>query len=185
MNYPPQFRPPRKGTSNLMGCFMAIAIVVGSFVALAIVVAVFAHRTSAVVATGVDAGADPTEEEIMSAIAINSANEADAAAQANAAREAKLRAGCRLKPAQPIFLLSYDDERDRCHQEMQASRTARDTELSFPSPDEDTPTLTTTDGCKLDYESWAEGKNAFGVVVRTRYRCTLDPRTGLFTTKTL
>lgn len=112
--------------------------------------------------------------------ALDAERKADEARQ-EAARSA-VRKGCRLKPEAPVFVLADDDLRDRCHSLIRESVKVPGSE-SFPI--EGPPALTSDDGCNRIYASQFTAKNAFGVEVRTRYRCTLDPRSGNVSVKTI
>lgn len=93
---------------------------------------------------------------------------------------------CRLKPAQPVFVLSDDDIRTRCHilidENMKVPGSG-----DFPSERDDPGGngFKSDDGCHRIYNSYVDAKNAFGVKVRTQYACTFDPRSGDFTAKTM
>ncbi len=52
-------------------------------------------------------------------------------------------------------------------------------------PEENEQGLSTVDGCRFFFDSYVDAQNAFGVKVRTRYRCTYDPKVGLASYKVL
>ncbi len=52
-------------------------------------------------------------------------------------------------------------------------------------PEENEGGLQTFDGCRQFFDSYVDAQNAFGVNVRTRYRCTYDPKVGLASYKVL
>ncbi len=102
------------------------------------------------------------------------ANAADAEAQRLAVVETAVRKGCKLKASAPVFVIPDDDVRARCKVLVKEGMTAPSSaEFSY----EATP-LVSDDGCNRTYASSVEGLNAFGVKVRTAFRCTFDPRTG-------
>lgn len=101
---------------------------------------------------------------------------ASAAASAKAANESFFREHCKLKPNQEVFPADDDKVRDRCRDEVRDHRTVRGS-VSF---DDQSPEITTDDGCNRIVSSTFEGKNAFGVEVRNRYVCSYDPRFGLY-----
>lgn len=55
-----------------------------------------------------------------------------------------------------------------------------------PLPSEqETHGMNSADGCRYSLDSYVDAKNALGVKVRTRFRCTFDPTTGTVGYKTL
>lgn len=107
---------------------------------------------------------------------------ADAAAKAkeefDEAQRDAVRRGCKLKPNTPVFIVEDDDHRIQCQLLMRESMKVPSS-ATFPNKSEDPGIpFVSDDGCNRTYASWVEGKNAFGVEVRSRYECTLDPRTG-------
>lgn len=115
----------------------------------------------------------------------NAAYLADAAAHdaaEKAAKEAELRKQCKVPEAGAIFIAYSDQMRDRCHDLIRDSLKVPGSS-DFASESDEMKDWVSYDGCSKTYRSYFDAKNAFGVKVRTRYECTFDPRTGLYSTK--
>ncbi|MDX6480340.1 MAG: hypothetical protein QOG85_850 [Gaiellaceae bacterium] len=186
MNYPPQYPPqpyyPQPAPKKGLGCLAWGGIIgVGGIVLLGVFCVALAKL-------------GPTEEQrkkrdeanaaASASAAASAAIAADAAAQANLQFENAVRKGCKLAPTKEVFTVPDDALRERC-QDMVREGLKVPGSGDFPSDREDSKTLTSDDSCNRTYTSWVDAKNAFGVKIRTRYACTFDPRTGLFSYKVL
>lgn len=148
------------------GCLIALIVVgcvsVGSCVAFGVLVAAVGTKS-------------PKQQEREQQIAAQLAS-------ANAAREKehedRMRAACK-RDSGPLFFADDGDIRAQCRARVQAS-------LKAPSSakfDYAETTLLTTDQCNRIFESSVEAQNPFGVMLRTPFTCTYDPRTGDYALK--
>lgn len=163
-----QWPPPRAPQKKGIGCVGWGVILLGAGFVLLLVVTAFIPRK----------GPSAAEERRLI-----EANEADAAAQRMRAIEEEWRKGCKTKPPEPLFVVLDSDLRDRC-EAMISERLKVPGSGSFPSEREQPTALVSNDNCTRIFQSYVDAKNAFGVKVRTRYECSFDPRTGLYSTKT-
>ncbi len=179
MNYPPppQWGPPQPPARPRIGCggllFTAIAL---PFVCLL--------GFCGYVFSGVGAPKTAAEKDAEAQLqAENAANREDAAVQLAKRQEpwkAKTRTACGLKPDAPIYPASTRELAKMCvdlvKDGLKVPGSGKFPEL--PSESE-TGGLVTPDGCRYSLDSYVDAQNAFGVVVRTRYRCSYDPTTGV------
>lgn len=170
--YGPAPTPPKQG----MGCIPIALIVVG----------VLALGTVIFIAIVVSATKKSPEEQRRLDEELAAA-QAAASAQNAAIRakfEGEVRAGCKLAPTAPVFVVDDADQIDQCRAMIREGLKVPGS-ADFPGPSDDTRKLISDDGCNRIYQSYVDAQNAFGVKVRTRYECKFDPRTGLYKAKTL
>lgn len=172
----PQFRPPaRRGSGcGVVGALVAALVgLVGIAVAIIVVFVV---------------SLSPTPKERAELNAAIEASIADAEAQeragnaAMAAYELKMRKTCKVGDAAPFFVLPYEEQRDRCRVLV---RENMHVPSSAEFPRDEQRNYVSDDGCNMILKMSVEGQNAFGVKVRTPFRCKLDPRTGDLSVKML
>lgn len=177
---PPQQGYPPQPTVivNNNGCLKAI------LVGLAIVVlAPIATCATCAVMADASRSSQPKPDAAALAAALAEASDAEAqsAKKVEAQREA-VRKGCKMTELQPVFLLDDESLVDKCQAMVKESATVPSS-VDFPTVRD--VKLTSDDGCRRIFRSHLDGKNAFGVKVRTRFECSLDPRTGDIKTKAL
>ena len=158
--------PPRR--SNAGGCFLGLAAVGGVVVLIGASLAFQMSRPNPGDARAYDGG--PTLDEQIAASA------AAATAKYQADLELSFRKQCKRLDGGLIFPLNDEDLRDLCHAQVRESLKVPGS-AEFPSG-EDRIRLMTADGCKRTFTSTFVAKNAFGVMVKTGYDCTYDPKTG-------
>jgi len=163
--------PPTKG----VGClgFVLIALGVGALGTLALCgLVVTTSKTSPEEKRRLD-------DELAAVQAAASAENA----RRTAKFEAEVRTGCKLKPDAAVFVPADDDaQREHCRALIRDALKVPGS-ADFPNRSDEGP-FVSDDGCNRIYRSHVDAQNAFGVKVRTKFDCTLDPRTGVYSTKT-
>ena len=174
------WQPPQPPKKTGVGCLGWVLIAVVAFLATTVVVC------SAVLTPKSETSQAKAQREAKLAEErdATAAEEARARAQ-NAEANRKLAIACKLPPdAEAVEVPTVEKILDHCHGAIRLSAKVPGS-IEFPSEPEDTIKLTSDNGCNYIYTSWFDGQNAFGVKVRTRYRCTFDPITTMPSIKTL
>jgi hypothetical protein len=176
MHYPQQNAPPPPIQSKPIGCLGITLIVIG-------VGCVGTLGFCAFVFNGVATKTPEQRRADEQARAEGEAAQADAAAQLEILREPwkiKTRKACGLKPDAPIYAATVREQAKMCRDLVEEGLKVPGSG-DFPELPGETETkgLSSADGCRSSQDSYVDAKNAFGVKVRTRYRCTYDPTTGL------
>lgn len=183
MHYPQpqqQWGPPRP-QKNGIGC-LGVGLIV-----LAVGVLGTMGLCGAIVASGHRSPEERAKDDEVAAAAASA--QAAAAASAEAALEPwkiKTRKACGLKPGDEIFPATVRKQLQLCRVLVEGGLKVPGSG-EFPDLPSETETsgLSTVDGCRSFIDTYVDAKNAFGVKVRTRYRCTYDPTTGLPSFKNL
>ncbi len=132
----------------------------------------------------------PEERDADAVVAAQaSASQADAAAQLEALQEpwkVKTRKACGLKPGATIYPATVRELAKMCRGLVEQGLKVPGSG-EFPDLPSETETrgMGSADGCHYSLDSYVDATNAFGMKVRTQYRCTYDPTTGLASYKTL
>lgn len=169
MNHGPQIphgAPPQRKPSTASGCLVAIGIVgaMGAAGTALLCYAVSDKRTAAEKAH---------DRAVLDTEIAKSKAEKEAA---EAKVESDLRRACKVPDGGAVYRVDHDEIRDECRARIRASTKVPGSE-DFPS-EIPIPMFTDAQGCVRIYRSTFTAKNVLGVVVRSSFECTFDPRTG-------
>lgn len=132
---------------------------------------------------------DAEAQALASANAAASASAADAAAELSVAIEAwkvKTRKACHVKPDAELTPLTVRELTKTCQALVDIGLKVQGSGEYPELPDAtETAGMMSVDGCRAYIDSYVDAKNAFGVKVRTKYRCTYDPTVGFPSYKVL
>ncbi len=162
----------------------ALTIAVIATTALVLGCGVLKKKQSVLDREDAEAQAADAEAQAADAAAVQMAAETadaarvhDAAMTAYIAKEAK---ACRVKPSDYIPATKREMAK-MCIVFVDAGLKVPGS-ASYPDlPAETDRSLSTPDGCRSSFDTYFDAQNAFGIKVRTRYRCTYDPKVGLAT----